>query len=480
MISSALNRFFYQWLICMMLLIFSVISTAQATCYRTSVTSTNSLFPNYVDTRYGHYQEWSARQGYVPPNMLRTNVSGLPRVVNITPFYTKPGEMLVSGVAQKTSYGWFGLNNQASWDPNLVLYVCDDADKNNIYEIYATAPFSGSGLSTQKDDTIEGGYKTTTPGVVFRLKHMDTNSYFSHTSQSRRLDYDNGPNGKIYIKVKHLSNTQYESFWVGSQGPTSGQTNTNPSGFSVFKGPGILDNVSLNATQDTLWANAGNNIISYILTYDVWYTLQPSCRFTTRDSVVVFPSITVEALKRGENRSAVVDLHYECITGPSSVSSGLDMGFVGLLAHPSYRGLIPTRWLPSIGLVPSESSYIAAVNAGLTDTNYRVSVSHLLSDNYGAPGYAKGVGIAFATKDIRRRLVRYDQLHSNWCDAAAGGGDVSACGWFPVGNGAQMGSQSNGMTQFTMPLTATLEAFDKNGVTPGLVSAVLRVVIEVQ
>ena len=123
----------------------------------------------------------------------------------------------------------------------------------------------------------------------------------------------------------------------------------------------------------------------------------------------------------------------------------------------------------AMGVLVPAANFQSAVSQGLTTG--ASGVTFLLSDDYGQPGVAGGVGVALSKTDG-------SALNFLGNEQVTGGG--AAAGWYPVLQGATHAGQSGGITSYTKRLNATLTRIPGRSVTPGRLNARAQVVIRVQ
>jgi len=424
------------------------ISYAPATSY-----PSNSIY--YVDPAHGTHNVWTGATDYA-------GASGVPASVNINSSTFQPdGTLLASGGA---SFLTLGLE---AYTPEQVLFRCDATDQGSLFEFYATNGDSTWG-GMHEDGVafgLPGAYRTSFNGMLIRVTHTASGNYFLRNWQARQLtNLDKDGQGKILVKAKNFSDVRVELFRVSNEATAGGwsssgnYTNSQPAAYIAFKGGG--QSASLAVGQDAL---------SY---YSGWYDAWPGAinlynRLTVRRSAtcsvsnvtpnVQFPVISVAELNSGANRQLPVDIAFQCQTG-APANTGLAAFASGTEAGRTAMGV----------LVPA-ANYQSAVAQGLTTG--ASGVTFLLSDDYGQPGVAGGVGVA---------LTQADGAPLNFLgnDQVTGGG--TAAGWYPVLQGASSTGVAGGVTSYTKRLNATLTKVPGRTVTPGRLNARAQVVIRIQ
>lgn len=377
---------------------------------------------------------------------------GLPSVINVTSDTTfqPPGTLLGMGTATFMQYG-----NKVPDDPETVFYRCAPADAGQLYEIYSTNGDSVYGGAANYEYGpsigISAGYATAWQGVIFRLTNLDTGQYFTNFWKGKPLtNLDKDSRGFLLIKAKNLSRVQTELYRIndiadGSVTTTGIYAWTQPFGYIAIVGPGIVapaigSNHLTNFQDWPYWPGAlgiyGN----------VSIRRSPSCAVNTVTPVVLFPTISVAELNAGATRSVPFTVDFRCQT--SAVS--------GVTANAN-----------AIGILVSPGSLAAANNLNLVSSG---GASHLLSNNYGSPGVASGVGI---------RIQRNGQDMKLLTSEAAGTG--TAGGWYPVIGSATALTGSNASTRsYSETFNAILEKLQNQQVKAGKVEATAQVIIRVQ
>lgn len=112
--------------------------------------------------------------GWVPETIIM--VRSTPSIVDLSTNanFQPDGTLLASATSDFTT---FALNT--GYDPDRVLFRCDAADVDQLYEMYATNGDSTYG-GKYEDGTIAGnvpyGYATTVMNVVIRFTNLATGS----------------------------------------------------------------------------------------------------------------------------------------------------------------------------------------------------------------------------------------------------------------------------------------------------------------
>ncbi|APG20674.1 hypothetical protein Y71_27000 [Kosakonia radicincitans DSM 16656] len=364
--------------------------------------------------------------------------------------------------------------------PDSVLWVCDIADKNNIFEIIATNGDDRNGgfFDLGAADGYPNYYGTLFSHVAIRLTHMNSGTVFTRNYQRIPMkNYAVSPDGKqIYIRVKDFSPIRADLIRVSTttsrgQAPTdycgrstqlsSGLYSCNqPNGYVSFCSPGSPD----------AYCDSGDASLDYTGWYlDNWMALTmgsattpgsilvstPTCVAKSTTPVVLFPTISVADLNNGQKAQANFNVNILC---EGAAQSGTSQGMTALAFQTSYY------------------SYTMAELLNLV--NPLGGVSHLLSDRYGYPGIATGVGIqiANASDGVPRNLLGW-----YWCslsDCRFG----NSSGWYSVRDGATQISNggASGLSEYIVHFNAFLTRLPGQTVTPGKVDASAYVVVKVQ
>ncbi|MEQ4693501.1 MULTISPECIES: fimbrial protein [Providencia] len=147
-----------------------------------------------------------------------------------------------------------------------VLFQCDLADKDSIYEMYYMPP---GGLDNGTPFATLNGiryWKTNMRGLMFNFfigNGVDKDTQFNNSSQRKKIGYDVDPNNsqRIQIKLKHfsgISNEQVrsnETVTANAYLPAIGLANRGVIGFS---GPGI----NTGATMGGNYLNIAQRIVN--------------------------------------------------------------------------------------------------------------------------------------------------------------------------------------------------------------------------
>lgn len=379
---------------------------------------------------------------------------GLPSVVSVTnnSAFQPDGTLLASANADFPVYA-----QVKGYNPEQVLFRCAAADAAQLFEMYATNgdnSYSGMYEDGLIGGNVPSGYATLVSNVVIRFTNLTTGQYYSRYWKGRTLtDLDKDSSGRLLVKAKNFSSIYTELFRIDYT--RAGTYNvasylyayTQPNAYIAFKGPGISGPVegTDSATNYPGWYAYWPASIG--LYNKVTFRRSATCAVTNFTPTVMLPKTTVAELNSGATSSANFSVDFKCETG---ITSGVTTGTVAM------------------GFLAPPANVAMATTLGLTNANG--GVSHLLSDNYGNAGIAKGVGI---------RIYRNNSPIYLLSKSATLTGNNS--GWYGIYQGAQqlVGAVSGG-NAYSETFRAELGKLTGQTVTPGLVQAHAQVVIRVQ
>ncbi|WP_447752607.1 fimbrial protein [Pseudomonas nicosulfuronedens] len=433
--------------------------TAWATCYKvTSVGSATTTSNTAIRPGEGVAGAWPGDGACDSCN----GSLGLPSVINVSDASFQPdGSLIASSVSPLTQYG-----NSAGYDAERVFFRC--AQEDAVYEMFSTNgddQFSGwyqGGDSVGNSIGLQAAYRTAWPNVLLRLTHVETGQYFTDIWRERRLSgLDIDSRGFQLVKAKNLSAVRAELFRAPLEStryylatlPAQKYLYTQAAGYIAIKGPGLAY-PNVGQTHYGNWAGWYYNWPGAIGLYN-FVTLKryPTCAVTNVTPHVVFPSISIGEINAGANREMPFQVDFKCQSGVfnSTAPNGTALGIkvsAGALAASSALGLVNA-------------------NGGL---------SYLVSDRYGEPGMAKGVGIRLLRDGSAMNLLANEN--------SANGSNATAIGWYPaIGSASNKTGEVGGISQYTETFRARLEKLSLGSmptVTPGRVEATAQVVIRVQ
>ncbi|WP_342322838.1 fimbrial protein [Kosakonia sp. BYX6] len=371
-------------------------------------------------------------------------------------------------------------NNPRYRGPESILWVCDIADKNNIFEIISTNGDDRNGgfFDLGAADGYPNYYSTLFSHVGLRLTHVNSGTVF--TRQYQRIPMKNyglsADGTKIFIRVKDFSPIRADLIRISSvslfgkapsdycgkkyQITTGAYTCDQPNGYVSFCSPNspatYCDSgdsaYDFNGWWKDNWMaiNMGNatipgaNLVS-----------RPTCVAKSVTPIVMFPTISITDLNNGQSAQSHFDVRVLC---------------EGLSNSGTVQGMT------ALGLQVPYDSYLAAKQLNLV--NASGGVSHLLPANYGQPGVAGGVGIriANANSGVLRNFLGWYHCQSGTCLTGNNGG------WYAVRDGATMVSSggAHGISEYAVNFNAYLTRIAGQTVTAGKVDASAQVLVKVQ
>ncbi|MBK4772201.1 MAG: hypothetical protein FT726_21520 [Pantoea sp. Morm] len=353
-------------------------------------------------------------------------------------------------------------------DPDRVLYECDLADKDQLFEVFATNGDSNVGGAW---DMGNGYFQTYFPYTALKLVHVRSGKPFTRIWQKVPLTQYEIKGNKIEIRGRDFSpisaelirtdknnrSPGYNTFGCSSAAADNytGAYNCNqPNGYVVFMGPGM--NVP-EAGQDS-WNH-----------YDTWGTgrymafgmntapvatltqnMTQGCRVENYTANVIFPGISINALNEGQAVTAPLTITLACASETENLS-GINSGQLSLGFQPSYAAWLQVQQL---GLTSGD---------GLS--------RYLVSDHYDSlPSLAKGVGIQLQTSSGQPvSFLSWSSFSGN-------------AGWRPVLEDAQAisGSQQSDEKLYQRRFSARLAKLPGQTVTAGQVDATASILIRLQ
>ncbi|WP_315808985.1 MULTISPECIES: fimbrial protein [Pseudomonas] len=394
---------------------------------------------------------------------------GLPSVINVSDASFQPdGTLIASAVSPITQYG-----NSAGYDAERVFFRCAPGDA--VYEMFSTNAddlYSGwyqGGDSVGNSIGLQSAYRTAWPNVLLRLTHVETGQYFTDVWRERQLSgLDIDSRGFQLVKAKNLSAVRAELFRAplettqGYSPNTKSQLygRTQPAGYIAIKGPG-LNYPTVGQTHYANYSGWHYNWPGAIGLYgDVTLKRYPTCAVTNVTPHVVFPSISIGEINAGANREMPFQVDFKCQSGVLSSTT----------PSTSQSGTSGT----ALGIKVSAGALAASSGLGLV--NASGGLSYLVSDRYGEPGMAQGVGIRLLRNGSAMNLLASED--------SANGSNAEARGWYPViGNASNKTGEVGGISQYSETFRARLEKLSLGSmptVTPGRVEATAQVVIRVQ
>lgn len=415
------------------------------------------------------------------PDFVRTVASGYGvglalGTINITNNKVQPvGSLLASNVVR------FSDNPRFKKGPDSILWVCDRADVNNIYEIIATNgnDRNGGHFEVGSFDGYPNYYATLFRNVGIRLTHVNSGRVFTRNYQRIPLqNYAISPDGlKIHIRVKDFSPIRADLIRVSLTTPrgqspfdwcgkaeqlTSGTyTCTQPNGYVSFCSPG----------SPAAYCDTGDSSTSYVgWGLDNWMGInmggvapmaelvsKRTCTAKSVTPVVTFPPITVDALNNGGKSQGMFTVNILCegLTGTGTVSG-----------------------LTALGMQVPYENYQAALRLNLVNSSG--GVSYLLPTDLGVSGMASGVGIQIANANdgMIRNFIGWQRCNAAPSYCAAG----EAGGWYDARDGARVVNNGGtlGISEYAINFNAYLSRIGNQTVRAGQVYASAQILVKVQ
>ena len=316
---------------------------------------------------------------------------------------------------------------------------------DDLYSGYYT------GADTVGNDIgLQDAYRTAWPNVLLRLTHVETGETITPTWKERQLSgLDIDSRGFQLVKAKNLSAVRAELYSAPLEAiryysPTilsQLYSYTQPAAYIAIKGPGLTAPTVGQGHWGGNWGGWYSNWPGAIGLYR-YVTLKryPTCAVMTVTPHVQFPSITLAEIDSGGVREAPFELTFKCQSG---MTNGTGAGATALGIRVSSGALAAS---PALGLV-----------------NASGGLSYLLSDRYGQPGIAQGVGIRIYRNGAPMTLLANED--------SAGGSNAEARGWYPaVGGATQSLGGSGGIDQYGETFRARLEKLSL-GTRPGVTAS---------
>ncbi|WP_045423082.1 fimbrial usher protein StbD [Vibrio jasicida] len=444
------------WSLC--LFIWFVNMSAFATCTKLNTTNQGSLSTEAINAGYYVNNNFTgAADGYF-------GNYGLPSVININSgsFFQPDGSVIATSTAS-----FLGSASRTPYGVKQVLFRCDLTDKNDLWEYYST---NGDDNYAGRNEVpgIPGAYYSDYHYAAFRLTNLATGEYYSRNWKARKLNPDDMFQDSNYIYVhagvfsdvsveviKVTSGTGNLGFSYGRYSPTYNAVQ----GYIAFKGGGRSSGL-------TVGCDHGNGCFSG------WYGDYPGawgwanqltfirgafCRTSDYTPHVLFPTMTIDALNSGESSRVTFSIGLLCELNAAS----------GTTSNTS-ASLTATRPIAIGLLVNSANAVSKAEQLGLkTSTG---GLTYLLSNEYGNPGVAQGVGIRI-----------YDNSGSpmNLLPSRTTG-TGNAGGWYGFKEVTQLESSNASSESYRGHFTASLEKLNGETITAGVVYAQVQIIVSFQ
>lgn len=421
-----------------------------ANCIR--VTSTSAISSQAIAAGYTA-ADWTGAC-----NACNGNI-GLPAAINISSdsSFQPAGTLLASAVGN-----FLTAATNKTYTRNQILFRCDRADAENLYEMYATNganAFTGQYLSNE----VDGAYYDVAKNVAVRMTNLSTGEYYSRYWKQRKITSADWYQDAfyIYIPASAFSNVLYEMYKISSSlyyfnaGSNYRDAYPKPRGYIAFKGPGLTTN-SLMVGQDSasyyygLYGNWPGEWSTY---NNVTYLRGALCHVKDYPAVVILPPVSSASLQAGGSSQTSFSVSLECESGAvsgtdASTASKANVAMGFLVNQP-----VAVNAARALGLATS--------GGGLT---------WLLDSHYGNSGTASGVGIKILNQSGAAIILLPDK-------SATGSGNTH--GWYGYQSLTSLTS-SGTVNTYTGDFTASLEAISGQTVTPGTVNAQLQVIVSFQ
>jgi len=395
------------------------------------------------------------------------------------PLLYQGNTLLDSIVIPPTNYTYNGAN------ANSVLWTCDKQDivNGDVHFLVSTNGDERYGGLHEIGGKGSGIYATWIEhiGLLQSMDGMVLTEYWQELPLPRHLTQADGD--VVHIRLSDIPPLVVELYWTDALVPDEGQTYCvgparlsdewvrsdkgalytcmQPASYIQLVGPGIEhDEPNRHHQAPDIRAWFANNGFAYTLTGALKVSTIPGCVIESADQSVRFETARVEQMQSNGEIHADFNIMLSCSDG---TISGTHEGAV------------------AIGLQVSPGAYSAAEQLGFVDKNNN-SVAYLLSDQYGQPGIAKGVGIELyeGSWSGTRRFVgqpgRVGIGHPGGREA----------GWYSIMWGVKDGDVvplPSGDYRVPLQFTAKLRRLPEPAgetVTPGKVSATATVLVKVQ
>jgi len=371
------------------------------------------------------------------------------------------GTVLASVTIPPTGYTYGGAHADS------VLWICDKGDLDQLKFLAAT---NGDSRFGGEFELIPGVYGTWFDHVGLRqtMDGVELSRIWQIIPLRDYLEVGN----KIHIRLRDLPTMTADLVYVDAHVPPSGWYNCGgypqaprntkdglnynclqPASYIQLYGPGIAHDEPGEDHREYHWDFWGaDNGFGYTLWNAATLSANPTCVVQSATPHVHFPTIAITELEQGGSANANFSIILDC---ESATVSGSGSGET------------------AIGLQVSEGSFNAAQQLGLVHDG---GVDYLVSDQYGMPGIASGVGIALIDSDgNQRRWVGYPGT------VGKGHHRGPLAGWHPVAWASKMVGLSppdNYLLQ--LDFNARLQQLPGRSIEAGKVKATAHVNVKVQ
>jgi len=437
------NRACHVLWLCMTMLI---AHSAHAKCNLTGVTNTQTIAGTIIKLNFGH--------------------------INLTSAPLQPdGTPLARIAVPATNYTYNGAH------PDSVLWECDKQDLGSIYFMVATnGDYVYGGMhEVGKTEKLTDVYRTqfahvglhlSMKGVALAKKwrplpRLQEGEYLPFGEE----DKDGNVKERIAIRLRDVPVMEATLYKVSDKlgrAPTGASRISSavlePNGYIQLVGPGLLHDEPDDDSQTKFLFYSGNNGLGYGMYNNATSVSQvATCVANVLTPHVPLGTITVQQLHEPPESaaSAPFSIEVDCNGGPKI--SGTENNQTAL------------------GLQASAGAFAAAKTLELVSPEG--GVEYLLSDQYGMPGIAQGVGIRVYDGDGEQRW-----FVGQPGTVGAGHPHGNLAGWYPVLKGVSGDAKNlpSGIRRRRLDFTAKLVKLPKQDITPGKISATAHVLVKVQ
>lgn len=388
---------------------------------------------------------------------------GLPGVININSghLFQPEGSILAASTAT-----FLGSANRTPYGGKQVLFRCDITDKDDLWEYYATNG-DASRAGRYAVPGIPGAYFSDYKYAAFRLTNLTTGEYYSRYWKARKLDANDmfQDENYIYVHAGVFSDVAIEVIKVADDPNNNGYdygrftpSSSQQQGYIAFKGGGRSPSLSIGCDHNTC--------------YSGWYSDWPGgwgwqnqitfvrgayCQVSNYTPHVLFPTMTANSLNEGESIQSTFNIDLLCELNAASGTTPNTS-----TAHDEVRPI-------AIGLLASSANAVnQAQLLGLTTGSG--GLTHLLSNNYGSPGVAQGVGIKISDSAGNPLNLLPNRV--------TGTGNLG--GWYGFKEITHLESSDATSESYRGNFTASLEKLNGETVTAGVVYAQAQIIVSFQ
>ncbi|MHC8346671.1 fimbrial protein [Pseudomonas sp. RT6P73] len=410
-------------------------------------------------------------------NGLQTNDGSSAQInagkINLTSTRLQPvGVLLASAVVSAV--------NAPGMSADSVLWQCDLADKDQLYELFATNGAErvggyweiGDGAGASTSDGLPGYFATYFAYVGLKLTHLNSGKAFARYWQQSPITQYDVVGQKIQIKAKHLSMVQAELARVSAIPPLGGSSSDHcaglaqrkanstsrytcpvPNAYIQFKGPGIVsDAAGSDANTNRAFLGARNGV-AFGLRNAASISYDAACTVRTVTPVVTFMRVTDHQLNAGQTSESDFSIELECNDVAQNAVAAENL----------------------FGIQVSPNAYEQALKLGLVTADG--AVTYLVSTGYGSdPAIATGVGIRLRHNGSGTPMNFVGQTGA----PVSLEGRRGAGGWYPIGEGQSNDASRSGTYFYTQSITAILSVLPGMTAKPGKIDAVAVAVVLVK